>query len=58
MGLSFHDETSFLETAASWQFAPQNQDSISETGGREMAGQERLDRVCIDDIDIVDRIPS
>jgi hypothetical protein len=56
MGFSYHDEKSFVETAVSWQFAPQN--SISETGGREMAGQERLDRIQKHgDIDIVDRLP-
>jgi hypothetical protein len=63
MGLSYHDETSFVETAASWHFAPQNQNSISEIEDREMAslGQERPGHVCIhlhEDLDIIDRLPS
>jgi len=64
MGLSYHDDKSLVETAASWRFAPQNQNSIPENGGviLEMAGQpeERLDSIYIqqlecDDIEIVDR---
>lgn len=59
MGLSYHDDRSLVETAASWRFAPQNQNSIPENEGVvEMAGQERLDRIYIqqcDDIEVVDR---
>jgi hypothetical protein len=45
-----------VETAASWRFAAQNQNSILETGGVEMVDQEVPDRTCIqcDDIEIVD----
>ena len=61
MGLSYHDEQSLVETAASWRFAPYNQNPISETGDIEIEpGQERVD--CIDiqqsasnDIEIADR---
>jgi len=61
MGLSYHDEQSMVQTAASWHFALYNQNPISETEVIEIApGQERVD--CIrfqqsasNDIEIVTR---
>ena len=55
MGLSYHDEKSLVDTAASWRFGAQNQNPILETGGVEMADQEILDRTCTqcDDVEIV-----
>ena len=43
MGLSYHDEQSMVETAASWRFVPYNQNPDSENGGIENSGRERLD---------------
>ena len=43
MGLSYHDEQSMVETAASWRFVPYNQNPDSENGGIENVGRERLD---------------
>jgi len=51
MGLSYHDTKSLIETAASWRFAPQNQNPNSEIGGVEMVGQERPFQQC-DDVNI------
>ncbi|KAF8811928.1 hypothetical protein BYT27DRAFT_7240149 [Phlegmacium glaucopus] len=60
MGLSFHDETSMVETAASWRFASHNQNPIPEMASIDLdiVGQERRDHIGvqqIDDIEIVDR---
>ena len=58
MGLSYHDEQSMVETAASWRFMPYNPNSVSGSEGIENAGQERLDPIGIhqsDDIEAVDR---
>ncbi|KAF8816975.1 hypothetical protein BYT27DRAFT_7205407 [Phlegmacium glaucopus] len=58
MGLSFHDEKSMVETAASWRFASLNQDPISEMASIDIAAQERRDHIGvqqIDDIEIVNR---
>ena len=43
MGLSYHDEQSMVETAASWRFVAYNQNPDSENGGIENVGRERLD---------------
>ena len=42
MGLSYHDEQSMVETAASWRFVAYNQNPDSENGA-ENVGRERLD---------------
>ncbi|KAF8816972.1 hypothetical protein BYT27DRAFT_7205395 [Phlegmacium glaucopus] len=58
MGLSFHDENSMVETAASWRFASHNQNPIPEMASIDIAGQERRDHIGvqqIDDIETVDR---
>ncbi|KAF8814574.1 hypothetical protein BYT27DRAFT_7206016, partial [Phlegmacium glaucopus] len=39
LGLSFHDEKSMVETAASWRFASPDQDPISEMACTDIAGQ-------------------
>ena len=60
MGLSYHDEQSMVETAASWRFVPYNQNPESVNGGIENSGRERLDdpigiQQQNDDIEIVDK---
>ena len=61
MGLSYHDEQSLVETAASWHFVPYNRNPGSENGGIENVGRERQDdpigiqQQQSDDIEIVDR---
>jgi len=57
-GLSCHNEKSMVETAASWKFAPHNQNPISETEGIENMGQGRVGPIGFqqgDDIQIIDR---
>ena len=56
MELSYHDEKSMVETAASWRFASYNQNR--DPGHVEIVGQGRLDPIDIqhsDAIEIVDR---
>ena len=60
MGLSYHDEQSMVETIASWDYVPYNQNPDSENGGIENVGRQRLDLIGIqhqqsDNIEIVDR---
>ena len=60
MGLSYHDEQSMVETAASWRFVAYNQNPDSENGGIDNVGREGLDPIGIqqqqnDNIEIVDR---
>ena len=55
MGLSYHDEKSMVETAASWRFASHNHNPVSEIGeftGRE--GENHIDVERSDDIEIAD----
>jgi hypothetical protein len=57
MGLSYHDEKSMVETAASWRFASYNRNPGPKIGSM---GQERRDQIGVqqpenDDIEIVDR---
>jgi hypothetical protein len=57
MGLSYHDEKSMVETAASWRFVSYNRNPGPEIGSM---GQERRDQIGVqqpenDDIEIVDR---
>ena len=64
MGLSYHDEKSMVETAASWRFVSYNQNTDSENGGIENSvGRERLDDLIgiqqqQSDAEIVDRWPT
>ncbi|KAF8814576.1 hypothetical protein BYT27DRAFT_7206018, partial [Phlegmacium glaucopus] len=49
LGLSFHDEKSMVETAASWRFASPNQNPIPEMASIDIAGQESRDNSTSDD---------
>ena len=61
MRMSFYDEESMAETAASWQFVSYNRNRIPEPRDVEIAEQDRLGPSNIqqsDDIEIVDGWPT
>ncbi|KAF8816970.1 hypothetical protein BYT27DRAFT_7205369 [Phlegmacium glaucopus] len=56
MGLSFHDEKSMVETAASWRFASHNQNPILGMASIDIAAQERRDHIGVQQIDDIETV--